>query len=123
MRRRKREGEEKKQATDFKEALCCTSGIVQGAAQRKNEAECPGYLGPSGRPTAILTQPKRSWRLHHHVEAAVDWSSVYCLRAYYYMSLRFVYVTSLVLVLLISNTFVMSSISMPYLACLCGNDV
>ena len=93
MRRRKREGEEKKQATDFKEALCCTSGIVQGAAQRKNEAECPGYLGPSGRPTAILTQPKRSWRLHHHVEAAVDWSSVYCLRAYYYVfTIRLCYV-------------------------------
>ena len=34
--------EERKQATDFKEAVCCPSAIVQGAAQRKNEEECPG---------------------------------------------------------------------------------
>ena len=35
--------------------------------------ECPGYLGSSGRPTAISTQPKRGRGPHHHVEAAVDW--------------------------------------------------
>ena len=29
--------------------------------------------GPSGKPTAILTQSKRGRRPHHHVEAAVDW--------------------------------------------------
>ena len=35
----------------------------------------PGELGPLERPTAILTQPKRGWGPHHHVEAAVDWCS------------------------------------------------
>ena len=29
-------GEERKQATDFKEAACCSSAVVQGAARRKN---------------------------------------------------------------------------------------
>ena len=58
---------------NFKEAVCCPSVVIQGAAQQKNEGECPGYLGPSGRPTAILTQPKWGWGQHHHVEAAVDW--------------------------------------------------
>ena len=58
MRRQRRAGEKKKikQATDFEEAVSCPSAVVQGAAERKNEGERPGYLGP-----------------HHHVEAAVDW--------------------------------------------------
>ena len=73
-RRRAREKIKRKQATDFKEAVSCPSAVVKGAAQRKNEAE---YLGPSGRPTAILTQPKRGRVPHHHVEAAVDWCSVW----------------------------------------------
>ena len=33
---KKKTGEEKRQATDFKEAACCPSAVVQGAAQRKN---------------------------------------------------------------------------------------
>ena len=38
------EGEKRKrkQATDFKEAVCCPSAVVQGAAQQKNEGEYPG---------------------------------------------------------------------------------
>ena len=41
---KKRTGEKKKrkQRTDFEEAVCCPSPVVQGAAQRKNEGECPG---------------------------------------------------------------------------------
>ena len=35
----------------------------------------PGITGTLKRPTAILTQPKRGWGPHHHVEAAVDWCS------------------------------------------------
>ena len=35
----------------------------------------PGVTDTPGRPTAILTQPKRGWGPHHHVEAAVDWCS------------------------------------------------
>ena len=38
----KKAGEERKQATNFKEVVCCPSAFVQGAAQRKNEGECPG---------------------------------------------------------------------------------
>ena len=29
-------GKERKQATDFKEAACCPSAVVQGSARRKN---------------------------------------------------------------------------------------
>ena len=32
----------KKQATDFKEAVCCPSAVVQGTAQQKNIGECLG---------------------------------------------------------------------------------
>ena len=39
---KRKAGEERKQATDFEEAVCCPSAVVQGAAQRKNEGECPG---------------------------------------------------------------------------------
>ena len=37
-------GEEKKrkQATDFEEAVGYSTAVVQGAAKRKNEGECPG---------------------------------------------------------------------------------
>ena len=35
-------GEKNKQATDFREAVCCPTAVVQGAAQRKNEGKCPG---------------------------------------------------------------------------------
>ena len=66
-----------KQATDSKDAVCCPSAVVQRAAWRKSEGECPGSLGPSGRPTAILTQPKRGRGPHHHVKAAVDWCSYF----------------------------------------------
>ena len=42
MKTRKRKAEERRQATDFKETVCCPSAVVQGATQQKNEAECPG---------------------------------------------------------------------------------
>ena len=32
----KRDAEERKQSTDFKEAACCPSAVVQRAARRKN---------------------------------------------------------------------------------------
>ena len=66
-------GDEERQATDFKEAVCCPFCGRSGGSIAKNEGECPGYLGPLGRPTAILTQPKWGRGPHHHVEAAVDW--------------------------------------------------
>ena len=70
-------GEERRQA-DFKEAACYLSTNVLVAARRKNglcDGGARGNWGPSGRPTAILTQPKRGWGPHNHVEAAVDWCS------------------------------------------------
>ena len=39
---KRRAGEKRKQATDFKEAVCCPSVIVQGTAWQKNEGEYPG---------------------------------------------------------------------------------
>ena len=38
----KRKAKEKRQATNFKEAVCCSSAVVQGASQRKNKGEYPG---------------------------------------------------------------------------------
>ena len=31
----------RKQATGFEEAVCCPTAVVQGAAKRKSEGECP----------------------------------------------------------------------------------
>ena len=36
---KRKAGEERKQATNFRKAVCCPSPIVQGAAQRKNKVE------------------------------------------------------------------------------------
>ena len=37
-----RKKKKRKQANDFKEAVCCPSTVVQKAALQKNEGECPG---------------------------------------------------------------------------------
>ena len=34
--------EERERDEYFKEAVCCPSAVVQGAAWQKNEGECPG---------------------------------------------------------------------------------
>ena len=68
---KRRTGEERKQATDFNEAVCCPSAVVQGAAERKNDWGVPGITGTSRRPTAISTQSKQGRGPHHHVEAVV----------------------------------------------------
>ena len=73
---KRKAGEERRQTTDCRGAVCCLSAVIQGAAQQKKwfvQGKCLGYLGPLGRPTAILTQPKWGRWLHHHVEVAVDW--------------------------------------------------
>ena len=41
-KRRAGEKKRRKQATDFEKAVCCPSAVVPGAAERKNEGECPG---------------------------------------------------------------------------------
>ena len=43
---KRKAGEERKQATDLKKAACCPSAVFQGAAQQRNEGECPGYWDP-----------------------------------------------------------------------------
>ena len=71
---KRKAGEERRQA-DFKEAACYPSTVVQGASRQKNGL-CKGSArGNLERPTANLTQPKRGWGPHHHVEAAVGWCS------------------------------------------------
>ena len=39
---KRRAEEERKQVTDFREAMCCSSAVVQGEAWKKNEGECLG---------------------------------------------------------------------------------
>ena len=39
---KRKAGEEGKHATDFREAMCCLSAVVQGAASRKNGGKYPG---------------------------------------------------------------------------------
>ena len=45
----KKKAEERKQGTDFKEAMCCPSAGVQGTAQQKSEWGVPGVTGTLGR--------------------------------------------------------------------------
>ena len=70
-----RKGRRKKNRRPVLKKLCAagTSAVVQGEAYRKNEGKCPEQLRPSGRPTAISTQPTWGGGRHHHDEAAVDW--------------------------------------------------
>ena len=58
---KRKAGEERRQA-DFKEAACYPSAVVQGLHGEKMVCVrgVPGYLGPSGRPIAILTNTCRS---------------------------------------------------------------
>ena len=42
----KRKAEERKQAIDFEEAVCCPSAVVQGAAQRKMKGSTRGNWDP-----------------------------------------------------------------------------
>ena len=42
---KRRGGEERKQTADFKEAVCCPSAVVQGAAEQKNEWGMPRVTG------------------------------------------------------------------------------
>ena len=69
---KRKAGEERKQETDFKEAVCCPSAVVQWAAQRKSECGVSGVTGTLGKANP---QPRRGRGLHRHVEAAVDWCS------------------------------------------------
>ena len=45
-KRTKKVGERRRQATDFREAVCCPSAVVQGAARLKNGSRgVPGVTG------------------------------------------------------------------------------
>ena len=39
---KRKAGKDRKQATDFKEAVCYPSVVVQGATRQKNKEECLG---------------------------------------------------------------------------------
>ena len=46
----KKAGEGKRQATDFREAVCCPSAVVQGATRQKNGLRgVPGVPGTLGK--------------------------------------------------------------------------
>ena len=93
---KRRAGEERKekQAIDFEEAVCCPSAVSSGQRSVKMKGSGWGNWDPSGRPTAISTQPKRGWGPHHHVKAPVDWCRifkfVYLLNSYIYIFNRYI---------------------------------
>ena len=56
-KRRVGEKKKRKQATDFKEAVCRPSAVVQGAARRKIKGECPGNRDPREGQQPFLPNP------------------------------------------------------------------
>ena len=46
---KRKAGEERRQATDFNEAVCYPSAVVQGVARQKNEWGVPGVTGVLGK--------------------------------------------------------------------------
>ena len=72
----KKAGEERTQATDFREAVCCPSTVVQGTARQKNGLRgVPGVTGTLGKANSNFDPAQTG--PHHHVEAAVDWCSCF----------------------------------------------
>ena len=67
-------GEGKKQATDFKEAACCPSVVVQGRARRKNDlCEESARSNWDPREGQQLFRPNpNGFGEHHHLEVAVN---------------------------------------------------
>ena len=45
----------------------------------------PGVTGALRKANSHLTQPRRGWEPHHHVEAAVDWCSSILLALHVYI--------------------------------------
>ena len=43
---KRKAGKDRKQATDFKEAVCCPTAVVQGAAQQKIKGSAQGIWDP-----------------------------------------------------------------------------
>ena len=82
---KRKEGKERKQA-DFKEAACYPYAVVQGLHGEKMVCVrgVPGVTGTLGKANSHLTQPKRGWRPHYHVKAAVDWCSSILLALHVY---------------------------------------
>ena len=82
---KRKAGKERRQV-NFKVAACYPFAIAQGKHGEKMVCarRVPGELGPSGRPTAILTQRKRGWGPHYHVESADDWCSSISLALHVY---------------------------------------
>ena len=74
----RKEGEEKRQATYFKEPECSPSAVVKVAARRKNglyEKSVRGNWG-SREGQQPFRPPQTRLGSHHHVEVAVDWRRI-----------------------------------------------
>ena len=46
MKKRRQAEEERKQATNFEEAVCCPSAVIQGTAQQKMKRSARGNWDP-----------------------------------------------------------------------------
>ena len=73
---KRKAGVERRQ-TNFKEAACYPSVVVQGAARRKMVCVrgVPGVTGTLGKANSHFDPTQTGRGSHHHVEAAVDWCS------------------------------------------------
>ena len=71
---KRRAGEEgkRKQVTDFEEAVCCPSAIVQRTAKRKNEWGAPGVTGTHEKSNSHFDPAQTGSGTAHHVKATVD---------------------------------------------------
>ena len=78
--RRAREEQEKRKRENRRPILMklCAAllRLFRGQHSEKMKRSARGNWDPSGRPTAISTQPKRGRGPHHHVEAADDWLNI-----------------------------------------------
>ena len=87
---KRKAGEERRQKTDFKEAACCPSAVVQG--QHGEKRVCVGGVpretGTLGKANSHFDPTKQGWGRHHHVEAAVDWCSSILLALYNVLYIR-----------------------------------
>ena len=69
----KKTREGRRQVTDFREAKCCPSAVVRGAAQQKNSLRgVPEVTGTLGKTNSHFDPTQTGSGPHHHVEAAVD---------------------------------------------------
>ena len=75
---KRKAGEERRQATDFKVAVCCPSAIVQGGQHGERMVCVTVVLGVTwtlGKANSHFDPHQTGRGPQHHVEVAVDWWS------------------------------------------------